>query len=219
MNKEAKILVGITVATILALVGGSFFFSKKDSQAITNPSDTKVYDQNLIMGDNPHSKGSTNPVVTIVEFGDFQCPACGASFPVTQQLEKEYGDRIKFVFREFPLEQHANAYDSARAAEAAGAQGKFWEMHDKLYETQDDWGEKTGAVTQFEAYAKDLGLDVVQFKKAFSDKTFDSVIQKGLTDGTTLGVNATPTFFINGKKMSGVFTLAEWKNLLADYLK
>ncbi len=218
MNKEAKILIGITVATIVALVGGSFFFSKKDA-APAAVSDSKVYDQALLVNENPHVKGSTDPKVTIVEFGDFQCPACAASFPVTQQLEKEYGDKIKFVFRHFPLAQHENAYDAARASEAAAAQGKFWEMHDKLYETRDTWGEKKDAVTQFEGFAKDLGLNVEQFKKAFSDKPYDAIIQKGLTDGTTLGVNATPTFFVNGKKMSGVFTLNEWKNLLSEYLK
>ena len=167
MNKEAKILIGITIATVLALVGGSFFFSKKDASQ-TVPTDTKEYDLNLIMGYNPHVKGATSPVITITEFGDFQCPACGASYPITQELEKEYGDKIKFVFREFPLDQHANAFDAARAAEAAGAQGKFWEMHNKLYETQDQWGEKTGAVTAFQGLAKDLGLNLDQFNKAIS---------------------------------------------------
>ncbi len=217
MNKESTILIGITIATILALVGGSFFFSKKDSAPVV--ADSKVYDATVLMGEHSYSYGSDNPKVTIVEFGDYQCPACGASYPITKELVNEYHDQIKFVFREFPLEMHANAYDAARAAVAAGAQGKYWEMHDKLYETQDVWGEKTGAALTFEGYAKDLGLNVDQFKKAFSDKTFDPIVQAGLTDGTALGVNATPTFFINGKKMSGVYTLAQWKNLLADYLK
>lgn len=217
MNKESKILIGITIATILALVGGSMFFSKKDATPVAT--DTKIYDEKLLMGTHPFVKGSENPKVTIVEFGDFQCPACGASFPITDQLVKEYGDKIKFVFRHFPLEQHVNAYDAARAVEAAAAQGKFWEMHDKLYETQDTWGEKKDAVAQFEGFAKDLGLNMDQFKKAYSEKSFDANIQAGLTDGIALGVNATPSFFINGKKMSGVFTLEEWKNLLAEYLK
>lgn len=219
MNKEAKILVGITIATILALVGGSFFFSKKDATPVTATAAPVVTDMSLLIGENPHVKGAENPSVTIVEFGDFQCPACAASFPVTQELEKEYAGKVKFIFRHFPLAQHENAYDAARASEAAAAQGKFWEMHDKLYETRDTWGEKKDAVTQFEGFAKEIGLNMEQFKKAFSEKSYDAIIQKGLTDGTTLGVNATPTFFINGKKMSGVFTLNEWKNLLADFIK
>ena len=217
MNKEAKILIGLTIATILVLVGGASLFSKKQNTQTQEA--VKVYDSKLLIGNHTYPLGNENAKVTIVEFGDYQCPACGASYPITKEVLKEYGDKIRFVFRNFPLEQHANAFPAARAAEAAGAQGKFWEMHDKLYETQDSWGTKPDAPSQFEGFAKDLGLDVEKFKKDIADKVYDSNIQEGLTDGTAVGINATPTFFVNGVKQSGILTLNEWKTVLADYLK
>lgn len=216
MGKEAKVLIGLTVATIVVLVGGSFLFSRPKPQT---PTEVKKYDQKLLIGEGSYEKGNKDAKVTLVEFADFQCPACGASAPITQALMTEYGDRVRFVFRHFPLQQHEQAYDAARAAEAAGAQGKFWEMHDKLYTLQDQWSEKSDAMARFEGYAKDLELNIDEFKKSISDKQFDSRIQAGLTDGTAAAVNATPTFYINGQKLSGVFKLDEWKRLIDKELE
>ncbi len=217
MNKEAKILLGLTIGTILVLVGGVFFFSTKE--ATPQATETKTYDEKLLLGENSAVKGATEPKVTIVEFGDFQCPACAASYPNTNALVEEYKDKVKFVFRHFPLQQHAQAMDASRAAEGAAAQGKFWEMHDKLYGNLDQWAEKSDAVTIFEGYAKELGLNVDEFKKAFTDKPYDAKIRAGMTDGNAVGVTATPTFYVNGQKVVGVFSVEEWKRLLDEYLK
>ena len=215
MEKEAKILIGLGIATVAVLIGGSLLMSRPTSQQST---ETKTYEESLLVGENPHVEGAAEPKVTIVEFGDFQCPACSASHPITKQVLGQYGDSVKFVFRHFPLEMHDHAFDAARAAEAAGAQGKFWEMHDKLYENQEDWAEKDDYLAKFEVYAKDIGLNLDEYKKAMADKPYDPIISKGLTDGTAAGVNATPTFFINGQKMAGVFTFDEWKKLLDKVL-
>lgn len=217
MNKEAKILIGLTVATIVALIAGVFFFSNKQSAPVE---EAKTYDNTLLLGDNPIVKGATDPKVTIVEFADLECPACAASHSITNQLVAEYPDKIKFVFRHFPLDMHPQAFNAARAAEAANAQGKFWEMHDILYQKQNEWERKNNAVEIFEGYAKELGLNIDEFKKAFSEKSFDARIQSGLTQGTAAGVQGTPNFFINGKKFDGgVLSLPQWKQLLAQYLE
>lgn len=212
MNKEAKILLALAIGTVAILVGGAFLFNKSDSTK--SPETAKVYSSELLVNSQTYHRGSDNPKVTIVEFGDFQCPACGASEPIVEEVLNQYKDSVSFVFRHFPLEQHKNAFNAARAVEAAGEQGKFWELHDLLYAKQDEWGERDNAMTLIEGYAKELGLDMDKFKKAISEKKYDDRINQGLTDGTAVGVNATPTFYVNGKKQSGLLTTNQWKTLL-----
>lgn len=209
MNKEAKVLISIALGTVLLLVAGVFLFQR-------TPTETpkKEFDQALLVPDGTYKKGSESPKVTVVEFADFECPACAASAPITKQVFETYKDKVQFVFRHFPLEQHKQAEAASLAAEASGEQGKFWEMHDKLYETQEAWSNKDNAPALFEGYAKDLGLDVAKFKADFSAKKNLDRINKGKTDGVAAGVNATPSFFVNGVKVSGVFTADEWTRLL-----
>jgi protein-disulfide isomerase len=145
-------------------------------------------------------KGATSSPVVLVEYLDFECEACGAYYPVVKQLEAEYGDRVAFVARYFPLPNHRNGIPAALAAEAAGRQGKFWEMHDLLFTRQTTWGEKQMPTPEvFEAYAQELGLDMERFK---SDVASDEVRTRVLRDveiGQNIGVKSTPTFFLNGK--------------------
>lgn len=207
MSNEAKILIGISVATIVLVVGASLIFGGKkpteDAKPITNT-------QALVREDS-NKKGAKNSKVTIVEFGDFQCPACGAVHPVVKQLTREYGDKVTFVFRNFPLQMHKNAQAAHQAAEAAGAQGKFFEMHDKLYENQSDWEKLDNPNEKFTQYAKELKLDTEKFKKDIEAKKFDKKIEQDVNDGYAVGVNATPTFFINGVKQEGGLQYNEFK--------
>jgi protein-disulfide isomerase len=150
----------------------------------------------------PHAHGNPNAPVTLEEFGDFQCPPCGMLHPVLKDMEAQFGPNLRIIFREFPLvPAHAHALSAARAAEAAALQGKFWEMHDLIYEHQKDWHESFDVRPIFEAYAKQIGLKVEQFRR---DITSEIVERRIFLDGKrahSLGVTGTPTVFINGREI------------------
>src|ERR1700730_2030819 len=149
----------------------------------------------------PHVRGNANAPVTLEEFADFQCPSCGAYYPELKKIETEFGDRLRVIFRERPLvPPHEHALIAAQAAEAAGLQNRFWEMHDKLYENQTTWSVATDLVPIFVDYAKQIGLDTDRFMK---DLNGEAVATRIFQDGKrahALGVNSTPTFFVNGKE-------------------
>ena len=150
----------------------------------------------------PHAIGPENAPVTLEEFGDFECPPCGLLHPVLKTMEKEYGTRLRVIFREFPLvPTHPHALNAARSAEAAGLQGKFWEMHDLLFENQRTWHEEFDARPTFEGYAKRLGLDLERFRRDVSGQVVE---QRIFLDGKRahgLGVKGTPTVFLNGREV------------------
>lgn len=156
----------------------------------------------------PHVLGNPNAPVTLEEFGDFECGACGSYFPELKKIEHEYGDKLKVVFRELPLvTMHQHALLAAQAAEAAGLQGKFWEMHDKLYENQVTWTKQSDLVPVFVDYAKQIGLNPDQFMK---DLNGEKVAARIFQDGKrahSFGLKGTPSFFINGKEATG----DQWK--------
>lgn len=137
---------------------------------------------------------------TLIEYGDFECPACASYHPVLKQIHEEYGDKIRFVFRHFPLPVHRNSRIAARAAEAAGAQGKFWEMHDALFETQADWTGKSNAQNLFSGYAEALGLDMERFEKDMRSSDTGQKIDDQYKGGLRYGVDATPSFFVNNTR-------------------
>ncbi len=209
MTQEAKIILGIGVITVALVIGGVFFLSKPNK----NQTSTTVApaDQKLLLNDNSHKISAPDSKVTIVEFGDYQCPACGAAYPIVKRLLSEYNGKINFVFRNFPLSIHPNAQKAAQAAEAAASQGKFWEMHDKLYVDQATWSQAGDPQEIFIGYAKDLGLDADVFKKDINDNKYTGIINTDSNDGTKLGVDSTPTFFLNGNKIVGVPTYEELK--------
>lgn len=150
----------------------------------------------------PHSIGPATAPVTLEEFGDFQCPPCGLFHPVLKTMEKEFGPRLRVIFREYPLvPAHAHALSAARAAEAAGLQDKFWEMHDMLFETQKAWEDAENVQPIFEGYATKIGLDLARFKR---DVKSEAVEQRIFLDGKRardLGVQGTPTVFLNGREV------------------
>ena len=155
------------------------------------------------LGSNPaHAQGPADAPVTLEEFGDFECPPCGLLHPVLQTMEKEFGGHIRIIFREFPLvPTHVHALAAARSAEAAGLQGKFWEMHDLLYENQKTWHDAFDARPIFEEYATKIGLNMDQFRR---DSGGEIVAQRIFLDGKrghALGVTGTPTVFMNGREV------------------
>jgi protein-disulfide isomerase len=222
MRKEGIILVGIGLITLLIVVGAAFLLSGPSTPS-TPQGEGKVSDTQLLLGPEQErmSEGTPSAKVTMVEFGDFQCPACGAAHPIVKQIVSEYKDRVYFIFRNFPLPMHPNAPLAAQAAYAAGIQGKFWEMHDKLYESQDEWAEKSGgpAKETIVGYAKDLGLDLAKFNDDLNKNVGNAKIQKDQNDGYQLGVNSTPTFYINGTKFAAVMTYDQLKKEIDDRLK
>ncbi|GGG64194.1 DsbA family protein [Epilithonimonas arachidiradicis] len=146
-----------------------------------------------------HAQGNDNADLVIVEYGDYQCPYCGAAYPVLKELMKEFGSQVKFVFRNFPLsEMHQYARPAAIAAEAANLQGKFWEMHDAIYENQGSLNE----IFLFEL-AEKIGLNVSQFKTDIQKAELEDKVDSDFESGIMSGVNGTPSFFVNGNKFNG----------------
>jgi len=165
------------------------------------------------------TKGNSESKVLLVEYGDFQCSACGRYHPLLKQLNQEFGDRIQFVYRHFPLKQtHRNAEPAAFAAEAAGKQGKFWEMHDLIFEGQENWSEKRNAKDTFVEYAKSLDLDMEKFQTDVKSKEIKNKVRNDYSSGIKAGVNSTPTLFLNGKKLRNPRDYEELKKLVEDAL-
>jgi protein-disulfide isomerase len=148
---------------------------------------------------NDHSIGPDDAPVTLVEYGDYECPYCGMAHPIVKRAQRELGSQLRFVFRHFPLgESHPHARIAAEAAEAAGAQGKFWEMHDTLFENQEAL-----EVEDLIGYAKSLGLDTVKFARDLEAGTYTKRVRDDFRSGVKSGVNGTPTFFMNGARYDG----------------
>jgi len=202
MTNETKVLIGIGVATLVIVVAATFLIggkSNSNAQVNTEP----VANAEALVRSNSHKIEVKGAKITFVEFGDIQCPACGAAFPVVQQLLGDYKGKLTFAFRQFPLQMHQNAQPAANAAEAAGVQGKFFEMVDKMYENQAEWSESKTPMDIFTKYAQQLKLDVKKFKDDATKKKYQKNIDADIKDGFAVGVNATPTFYINGVKQEG----------------
>ena len=150
--------------------------------------------------DEDHQQGSDGAPVTLVEYGDYQCPDCGVAFGIVQQVQRHFGNKVRFVYRNFPLEMHPMAEPAAEAAEFAATQGKFWEMHDAIYEHQSSLSE-----AMLEKTGGQLGLDREGVRQAIEQGEFEERIEADMESGDSSGVRGTPTFFINGKQMSGSY--------------
>jgi protein-disulfide isomerase len=148
-----------------------------------------------------HIQGPENAAATLVEYGDYECPSCGQAYPIVKRVQKHFGKELRFVFRNFPLnEMHPDAESAAETAEFAGAHGKFWEMHDALYENQEELGEQL----YFEV-AEKLGLSASDLRQALQEGKYQNRVRADFSSGVRSGVNGTPTFFINGKRHDGSY--------------
>jgi protein-disulfide isomerase len=204
MNKQFLVIVAVVIG---ALIGVFALTSGKE-----NSSDSS----NSTQASN-HVQGAGNKKVTLTEYGDFQCPACKQFYPIVKQIKQQYGDDITFQFKHFPLTQiHPNAFAAHRAAEAAAKQGKFFEMHDLLYENQDSWSASQDPGAIFEGFATQLSLNLDQFKTDVASEATADIINADAKEGQTLGANSTPTFAINGKKIENPKTLDDFKKLIDE---
>ncbi|QDK38112.1 DsbA family protein [Bdellovibrio sp. NC01] len=164
--------------------------------------------------DSDHIQGNKNAAITLVEYGDYQCPFCGAAYPMIKTLQNHFGDKLRFVFRNFPLvHSHRYAVTAALAAEAAGLQGKFWEMHDMLYENQSALEPE-----DLIAYANALKLDVRKFQRDISNEGLLAHVKEDYQSGEKSGVDGTPAFYINGVKYTGPYKFSELKRYIEGVL-
>lgn len=204
ITSDAKFIIGVLIATVLVIGGGAYITSKKSTETAIKivPEALRQY---LIREDSP-TQGPKEAKVSVVEFGDFQCPACGAVYPVLQQVKDQYKDsNVRFIFRQFPLPQHEFALMAANASLAALSQGKFWEYHDTMFEHQTNLKKDDLLV-----YAKNVGLDMDTFTKNLEDSAIANTVQRDVTDGAALGIRSTPTLFINNTQYTGKYSLKDF---------
>jgi formate-nitrite transporter family protein len=184
------IVAGVALVT---LAGGTLLYRAKSAPALSIPGKGSGAAESV------HIRGRPNAPVTLEEFGDFQCPPCGKLAGPIQDLEREYAKSLRVIFHNFPLITHQHAREAALAAEAAGLQGRFWEMHDILYREQAAWSKASDVGQLFEAYAGTIGLDVDRFRKDIKSAQVNARVTADQNRGASLGVTTTPTIFINNR--------------------
>ncbi len=211
MNTKKQKSLYITLAVVMfALI---IFASRRDTT--TDSSNNLTVDSALTITPEDWILGNRNAEVTLVEYSDFQCPACRAYTPIVEELSKLYKQNIRIVYRHFPLTTiHRNAFSASVAAESAGIQGKFWEMHDMLFDKQSDWSSSTDVENVFKTYAKELNLDMDKFTLDYNSETATNRVQANMDSGIKLKINSTPTFFLNGVKVENLTGLEAFRNLI-----
>lgn len=212
-NNSSLPLAIIGLVLLAAIAGGWWFYQNSKSQAgkpKTNVNQ-KTDDATALSryasappGAQPSNMlGSPSATVTVEEFADFQCPTCAVQHPKMKEIISLYGNRIKFIFRNFPLNQaHPKAYDAAVAAEAAQLQGKYWQMQDQLFTNQQKWANAPDARQLFEEYAQKIGLDVAKFQSDMLGLPAKTRVDADVQRARALGLNGTPTIFINGRQLA-----------------
>ena len=198
MNTETKVLAGVLLISTILVIGAVFLFGESDQ---TNKTST---DQQVLNID--YSKGqkigSDSAKVKLVEFSDLQCPACKAVEPYIKQVREKYKNDFQFIYRHFPLMQHIHSKKAANFAEYAAIEGKFWEIHDKLFETQEEWSKLSNPTDYFANLGSQFGLDKDKIKEAVSKGLYDNKINEDTKEANSLKVDATPTLYLNGKKLN-----------------
>ncbi|MEV4897280.1 thioredoxin domain-containing protein [Nonomuraea sp. NPDC055795] len=200
--RKRNVTVSVTVIGVFALVVAVVFAITRFGSDTGRSAAVSAGESQFVRADSHRLQSAPDGKVTLVEFLDFECEACRAAFPAVEQLRKDYAGRVTFVARYFPLPGHFNAERAARAVEAAARQGKFEAMYQRMYETQTQWGEKqVPADDVFRGFAQSLGLDMAAWDKAYADPATLARIKKDQADGQAVGVEGTPSFFLNGKKI------------------
>lgn len=203
MQKYRPFII-IAIVLVAAVVGGCLLFRSGQNKELSIAAPTPQTDTK------PERKLPVGIVVTLEEFGDYQCPPCGALHPTLKKLKQEFGPNLNFVFRNLPLTTvHKNALAAAQAAEAARVQDHFWEMHDLLYENQDLWKDDINPRTIFLKFAADLGLDTARFAHDMDDKQVKLRIEVDQGAAAELGINGTPTVLIDGRQLRPEVTTPE----------
>lgn len=198
-----KIIVGLIVLALGASIVYAQYAAKQANEGVEMQA---------------HVKGNPDAEVVLVEYSDFQCPACKQFYPYVKEIMDEYGDRIRFEYRHFPLPGHQNAIVAAQAAEAAGQQGEFFAMHDMLFENQSEWGQSPAPTKFFEQYAEELGLDTELFKRHMSASVLKDAITDDFNEAREMDFSGTPTFTLNGEELTDYGTLAEFRERIEEAL-
>ncbi|MEO5318863.1 thioredoxin domain-containing protein [Arthrobacter sp. CC3] len=215
--KKARRVIWILLAII---VGAGIIWFAVFTAAKPAPVEPQAApDAQLVREDSHRVTSPATEKAQLVEFLDFECEACRAAVPLVEELKKEFGDQVTFVNRYFPLPSHKNSGQAALAVEAAAQQGKYEQMYAKMFETQPQWGEKQDFQNAlFRTFAEELGLDMEKYDAAMAAEETKERIRKDIADGKALGVSGTPTFFLNGEKLT-LNTEAEFRQKLADAVK
>lgn len=190
MDKKFWLVIG----AIAAIFIGIWYFGNGDSKNNSDTGNAKASN---------HVKGNIDSKVTLLEYGDFQCPVCGGYYPTVSEVMEKYHDKIKFQFRNLPLtQQHQHALVASRAAEAASKQGKFWEMYEQLFANQSTWSASNQSSQYFEQYAGQIGLNVAQYKTDLANRETNQIVNADVAEFNKTGDRVqTPTFYLNGKKI------------------
>ena len=197
-TRLSLVVAGVFVLVVSALFGVTRLAGDSGSPA----ADASAAAATAVRPDSHRLSTAPGSTVNFVEFLDFECEACRAAFPAIEQLRQQYGDRVNFVMRYFPIPSHVNAERAARAVEAAAQQGRLEQMYTLMYETQTEWGEQQAPMDErFRGYAARLGLDMARYDAVYNDPATVERIQTDRADGQALGVQGTPTFFLNGQKL------------------
>ena len=230
MNKEIKILAVIALVVVVgAVIGASYYRNSVQNVRVTNtngnsPGSPAISAETLVRPDSP-TLGAADAPVTIVEFLDPECESCAAFSPIVKKILKDYEGKTRLVVRYMPL--HPNSLRAATLTEAAGEQGKYWQMQELLFQKQAEWGERHGAPHSaprpdinalFNGYATELGLDMEKVASAVKENRYRAKLERDLRDGQSLGVRQTPSFFVNGRKLLR-FSESDLRALIADELK
>jgi protein-disulfide isomerase len=227
MNKEIKILVAIAFVVIIgAIIGASYYRNSVQNAPVivNNGGKSSVNAETLVRPDSP-TLGAADAKVTLVEFLDPECEACAAFSPVIKKILKDYEGKVRLVVRYMPL--HPNSARAATLTEAAGEQGKYWEMQELLFQKHAEWGERHGAPPSaqpanidalFEKYAMQIGLDIEKVNSAIMENRYKEKLERDRRDGQALGVRKTPTFFVNGRMLMR-FSEYDLRALIDDELK
>ncbi len=185
----------IAVLVIVGIIASATFFGK-DKEVVVGTASNNWY-------------GQGQGTITVTEYADLQCPACASFFPIVTQVKEQFKDKVRFEFKHFPLVQiHPNATSAHRAAQAAAAQNKFWEMHDLLYQNQQAWQSSSNVSAIFEQYAAEIDLDTTKYKADVASSDVLAAINADIAAGKQLNVSATPTFFVDGKLVEDTNTIS-----------
>lgn len=212
--KHIKIIITILAVIVIGFLVIKSSYKKSENKVennnINQASILQIKSNDWVVG-NPEAKA------TLVEYLDFECEACGAYYPITTQLKEEYKDSLRFVVRYFPLPGHKNSRTAAHAVEAAGKQGKFWEMYTIVFSKQKEWGEgQVADQNQFEKYAVEAGVNIEQWKKDVVSPEVAKRVDDSYKEAVSLNLQGTPSFFLNGKKIANPQGYDAFKKLIEE---
>jgi len=212
-NKGKAVWIGLGIVAVGLAIWGASATKDKATEPVATSGDL------LAVVSDDYVKGNPAAPVTLIEYLDFECEACGAYYPLLKQLSAEFPDDLRIVTRYFPLPGHRNGMTAALAVEAAARQGKYAEMHDALFENQAAWGEQQSANPAiFETYAAQIGLDLPRFKADVKDASVRARVERDFASGEELGNTGTPSFFLNGKKLENPGGYEALKQAIEDAL-